>query len=177
MTGFQNRAPKSKKGVSRVSISDCRGHLEIKSWEVERSEKEVEYDAEVEFLNFNSCSPPAHLLLTSPTSHSLHFWLSGGTFYTWVTKKPFGSGLYAPWRGAYRSGIFVMVQSININQSIYISGYLQSYWSFCEFIWSSCNPRTVIGKPVFVTAPSSCCWIFLYDVLHSKKEYIYIMLR
>ena len=109
MTGFQNRAPKSKKGVSRVSISDCRGHLEIKSWEVERSEKEVEYDAEVEFLNFNSCSPPAHLLLTSPTSHSLHFWLSGGTFYTWVTKNPLGSGLYAPWRGAYRSGIFVMV--------------------------------------------------------------------
>ena len=173
MTGFQNRTPKSKNGVSRVSISDCKG---IWRSNLERlSVRRRRWSVMQRWSSWTSI--PAHLPLTSPTSHSLHFWLSGGTFYTWVTKKPFGSGLYAPWRGAYRSGIFVMVQSININQSIYISGYLQSYWSFCEFIWSSCNPRTVIGKPVFVTAPSSCCWIFLYDVLHSKKEYIYIMLR
>ena len=53
------------------SSTYCFAEIKVKSWEVERSKKEMECDAEVEFLNFNYCSLPAHLLLTSrsPPAH------------------------------------------------------------------------------------------------------------
>ena len=51
------------------SSTYCFAEIKVKSWEVERSKKEMECDAEVEFLNFNYCSLPAHLLLTSCSPH------------------------------------------------------------------------------------------------------------
>ena len=48
------------------SSTYCFAEIKVKSWEVEHSKKEVECDAEV---NFNYCSPPAHLPLTSYSPH------------------------------------------------------------------------------------------------------------
>ena len=48
------------------SSTYCFAEIKVKSWEVEHSKKEVECDAEV---NFNYCSPPAHLPLTSCSPH------------------------------------------------------------------------------------------------------------
>ena len=82
------------------SSTYCFAEIKVKSWEVERSKKGVECDAEVKFLNFNYCSPPAHLLLTSrsPPAHltTLSFpskmvklWVTGGSLKHGQNKKSF----------------------------------------------------------------------------------------